>query len=667
MSEPLNLQNSFNRAIDLLKENAHSEAESLCRKAIAQEPSDVNFIALLGTILLRKGELEEAEKQLRRAVSIAPGFPRLQEDLGTVLLNLKKPGDALPHLLKAAELTPDNAEAFFKLGGALKALGKNEDADRAFARSTALSPQKGQMEQAAALFAQGKFRESEKLAQDLLKQNPRDVNVAVLLARIAMEARCYEDAEALLRRVVEITPRYIEAWHDLNTVLKEQNKFDEAVEVLDTAIELVPNNPISHYFRAAALAMGSRPEEAEHSYVKAIELDPMLSGAHLGLGHVLKTLGRQEDGIAAYRAAMALRPNFGEIHYSLSNLKTFKFNDEEIQGMIDTLENEQLSKESIVHFAFTLGKAFEDSKDYDRAFEYYNQANETHRNTIAYDPVQTELIHQKIRETFTAELFEKCAQENAGCQDASPIFILGLPRSGSTLLEQILASHSMVDGTSELPDLSLVSQSLTDRRTGSTYPGVMPELSPDRLQQLGEQYIEQTMRHRLGAPHFTDKMPNNFPQIGFIQLILPNAIIIDARRHPLDSCMGCFKQHFAKGQNFTYDLFELGEFYLEYQSMMDHWDTVLPGKVLHVQYEEVVADLDTQVRRILDHCGLPFEESCVNFHQNDRAVRTASSEQVRQPIYSGSVNTWKRFEKHLQPLIDVVGPILPPGNYGAQV
>ncbi|MFT4823550.1 MAG: tetratricopeptide (TPR) repeat protein [Halioglobus sp.] len=666
MTEPLNLQTSFNRAIDLLKENAQQEAESLCRAAIAQEPSDVNFIALLGTVLLRKGDLEEAEIQLRRAVTIAPGFPRLQEDLGTVLLNLKKPADALPHLLKAAELTPDNAEAFFKLGGALKALGKHEEADRAFQRSTTLSPQKGQMDQAATLFAQGKYRESEKLAQDLLRRNPRDVNAAVLLARIAMEARAFEDAEALLRRVVEIAPRFIEAWHDLNTVLKEQNKFDDAVQVLNRAIELVPGNPISHYFRAAALAMDSRPDEAEHSYLKAIELDPKLSGAHLGLGHVLKTLGRQEEGIAAYRAAMALRPNFGEIHYSLSNLKTFEFTDAEIDDMVGKLEREELSKESIVHFAFTLGKAFEDSKDYDRAFEYYSRANAAHRDTIAYDPVQTELIHQNIRDTFTPELFERAAQENAGCQDASPIFILGLPRSGSTLLEQILASHSQVDGTSELPDLSLVSQSLTDRRTGVNYPGVIPDLSAARLTSLGEQYIKQTMRHRLGAAHFTDKMPNNFPQVGLIQLILPNARIIDARRHPLDSCMGCFKQHFAKGQNFTYDLFELGEFYLEYQLMMDHWDKVLPGKVLHVQYEEVVADLETQVRHILDHCGLPFEESCVNFHQNDRAVRTASSEQVRQPIYSGSVNTWKRFEKHLQPLIDVIEPILPPGEYGVQ-
>ena len=659
MNDPTTTRELFNRAIALLKENAHSEAEALCRKAIAQEPGDVNFVGLLGTILLRNNRFEEAESILRKAVAIAPGFPRAQEDLGTVLLNLKKPADALPYLLKATELDNRNAEAFFKLGGALKALGRHQDAENAFNRSAELSPQKGQFGQAAELFVQGRYREAEKIAQELVRQNPRDVNAASLLARVAIQAQCYEDAEKLLRRIVQIAPRFIEAWHDLSTALKEQNRHEEAVQALERAIELDPENPVSHYFHAAALAMAARPEDAEHSYKRALEINSNLSGAWLGLGHVLKTVGKQEEGIIAYRKAKDLRPNFGEIHYSLSNLKTFRFEEDEIRDMAQRLEQEELSTDSVVHFAFTLGKAFEDAKDYDRAFEYYAQANQAHRNTVAYDPVQTEIIHGRIREIFNAELFERVAQEEHGCPDKSPIFILGLPRSGSTLLEQILASHSQVDGTSELPDLSMVSQSLTNPEQGHTYPGAVTDLNGTRFKELGEQYIQQTLRHRENGDFFTDKMPNNFPHIGFIQLILPNAKIIDARRHPLDSCMGCFKQHFAKGQTFTYDLFELGEFYLEYQAMMDHWDQVLPGKVLHVQYEDVVADLETQVRRILHHCELPFEEACLNFHQTDRAVRTASSEQVRQPIYSGSVNTWKRFENHLQPLIEILEPLLP--------
>jgi tetratricopeptide (TPR) repeat protein len=431
------------------------------------------------------------------------------------------------------------------------------------------------------------------------------------------------------------------------------------VEVMGRALQQDPDNAVSHYLHASALAIAAKPEQAELAYKRAIELNPILSGAHLGLGHVLKTIGKQEEGIAAYRNALALRPNLAEIHYSLSNLKTFRFTDAEIEDMCYRLEHEELTKESKVHFSFALGKAYEDAKDYDRSFEYYARANQTHRDSIAYDPVQTELVHRKVREVFSPELFDKYKGQVIGCQNASPIFILGLPRSGSTLLEQILASHSQVDGTSELPDLSLVSRSLADAQRGAAYPKAVLELSNDAIATLGERYIERTQRHRAGAAHFTDKMPNNFPHVGFIQLILPNAKIIDARRHPLDSCMGCFKQHFAKGQTFTYDLFELGEFYLEYHQMMQHWDEVLPGKVLHVQYEDVVADLETQVRRLLDFCELPFEDACVNFHETERAVRTASSEQVRQPIYKGSINTWQRFEKHLQPLIDILEPILP--------
>ncbi|MEM8501147.1 MAG: sulfotransferase [Pseudomonadota bacterium] len=659
MSRSDNSRILFNKALDLLKENAHEEAEGLCREAISREPSDVNFIALLGTILMRAGKLEEAETWLRRAVAIAPGFPRAQEDLGTVLLNLKRPEDALPYLQKSVDLDTQNAEAYFKLGGALKALGRIDDAERAFNKSTELSPQKGQFAEAAELFLQGRYREAEKIAQELIRENPRDVNAASLLARVAIQAGCFSDAEALLKKIVQLAPRYVEAWHDLSTALKEQSRYSEAVEALETAIDIDPANAVSHYFHAAALAMDAKPELAERSYRRAIDLNPSLSGAHLGLGHVLKTIGRQEEGIAAYRRAKDLRPNFGEIHYSLSNLKTFRFSEEEIIDMAHRLENEKLSKESVVHFAFSLGKAYEDLGDHERAFPYYELANRTHRESVAYDPVQTEIVHDRIRQVFTPELFESAASKNAGYQDPAPIFILGLPRSGSTLLEQILASHSLVDGTSELPDLSLVSQSLTNPERGTNYPGAIEALSAEALASLGEQYIQQTQRHRAGGTFFTDKMPNNFPHIGLIQLILPNAKIIDARRHPLDSCLGCFKQHFAKGQTFTYDLFELGEFYLEYEKMMSHWNDVLPGRVLRMQYEDVVNDLEGQVSRLLEYCDLPFEQACLNFHETDRAVRTASSEQVRQPIYSGSVNSWKRFEKQLQPLIDILQPILP--------
>ena len=583
---------------------------------------------------------------------------RLSEDLGTLLLNLDRVDEALPYLERARELRPPHAPLMSKLSAVYQRLGRNAESEALRKEAASLSPVQAKFDEATRLFVKGQFRESEKLAQELVRENPHDVNAALLLARLAMMANCYDDAREILEKIVERQPRFVAAWHDLSTVLKELHHYEEAVAILEKALQLDPDNALTHYYHGAALAMAAKPAEAVASYQRAVQIDPELPGAQIGLGHVLKTVGDQEGGIAAYRRAIELRPNFGETYYSLANLKTFRFTEDDIGEMSQKLANESLPVECRVHFAFSLGKAFEDQKDYDQAFEHYSLANQLHRDTIAYDPVQTGVAHQRMREIFSGSFFESQGAES-GCQQPDPIFIVGLPRSGSTLLEQILASHSQVDGTSELPDISMIAQGLTQPRAGQSFPQCMPDLSESVIRELGERYLSQTRRHRSEAPFFTDKMPNNFAYVGFIKTILPNAKIIDARRHPMDSCFGCFKQHFAKGQTFTYDLFELGEFYLEYCELMEHWDKALPGAVLHVQYEEVVADLETQVRRILDFCGLPFEEACVNFHETERAVRTASSEQVRQPIYSGSVQTWKRYGAHLDPLREVLEPVFP--------
>jgi tetratricopeptide (TPR) repeat protein len=651
-------RNTFERAISLLKNGDHDEAETLCRSWLSENARDVNFLSLLGSILLRKNDFEGAEQLLRTVAEIAPGYPNVHEDLGTVLLNLGRPEDALIPLQKAIEQNPKSASGFSKLGGALKSLGRDEAGDAALKYAADLSPAQADLEKATMLFAEGKFREAEVIAKKLIDINPRDVNAGLLLGRIAIDARAYDDAETLLRKVVEMAPRFVAAWHDLAAVLKEQGKEEEAIKALEKVIKMEPTNAGSHYYYAGLLAMVGRTEESAESYKNSVEIDPNLVGAYLGLGHVLKTLGDQDGGIKAYRAGIALRPNLGEIYFSLSNLKTFRFSDDEIEDMVKRINQESLSPESVVHFAFSLGKAFEDNKDYDRAFQYYSQGNQEHRNSIAYDPVRTEVAHSKMKEVFSEEFFNRIKKTQAGVQDPDPIFIVGLPRSGSTLLEQILASHSLVDGTSELADLGIVSQMISDKDKGRAFPSGILQMSDEEITYLGQQYLDRTQQQRRGAPFFTDKMPNNFAHVGLIQAILPNAKIIDARRHPLDSCVGSFKQHFAKGQTFTYDMFELGEFYLQYDQLMTHWNQVLPGKVLRVQYEDVVQDLETQVRRILDYCELPFEEACVNFHETERAVRTASSEQVRQPIYNKSINTWKRFEAHIGPLIEILEPLL---------
>jgi len=325
--------------------------------------------------------------------------------------------------------------------------------------------------------------------------------------------------------------------------------------------------------------------------------------------------------------------------------------------MAHRLENETLTVQSEVNFRFALAKAYEDRGDFEKAWQYYESGNARQRAEVAYDPVQTETMNDRLINVFSREFLE--SRRGGGCKDPAPIFILGLPRSGSTLLEQILASHSQVEGTSELPYLGRVATWLNrNRADGVNYPEAVRELGSEHFASLGEDYLKQAQMHRqLGAPRFIDKMPNNFPNVGFLSLILPEAKIIDARRHPLDACLSCYRQLFAKGQNFTYDLTEIGEYYLQYQRMMDHWAEVLPGRVLTLQYEEVVGDFESQVRRLLEFCDLPWEDACLRFYESDRPVRTPSAEQVRQPIYDRSVGHWRHYEPYLGELIETIAPI----------
>jgi hypothetical protein len=342
----------------------------------------------------------------------------------------------------------------------------------------------------------------------------------------------------------------------------------------------------------------------------------------------------------------------------MANLKVFRFEDEEIHAMEEQVARDDLSQSADIHFRFALAKAFEDRGDYERAWHFYETGNERQRATVFHDPVAMEVRHEQIAAVFTPALFEKFA--GLGHDSPAPIFIVGLPRSGSTLVEQILASHSQVEGTAELPTLVRLAFSIGRYRTDKKgYPESVADLRGRDFKAYGRQYLEESASFRsTGKPFFTDKTPNNFSHVGLIHLILPNAKVINARRHPFDSCLGGFKQLFAKGQHFTYDLAELAAYYRQYHETMQYWHRVLPGKVLDVHYEETVTDLETQVRRILAHCGLPFEDACLRFHENRRAVRTASSEQVRQPIYTDALGYWRRFEKHLALWQDMLGDIV---------
>ena len=647
----------FNETIGLINEGQLAAAEARCRAALERYPRDVNMLALLGALLVKMDRRTEAEAALRRVIAVAPTFAKPHEDLGYVLMQSGRPADALPVLERATKLDPTLDRAWFNLGKALAFLGRGKEADVAFEKCFERSPERRLMAVAAEHQKEGRLEEAERLYRRVLRDNPHNVDALRLLALIALKADRADEAEVLLQRAIELAPDFNQALVDLGRLRKDQDRYAEALECLDRSIAIEPSHPQVHYLRAATLARASFTHDAIESYRRCLALKPTHIGALMGLGHVLKAVGDYEGSVASYNACIRQVPENGETYWSLANLKRYRFDDDMIAEMEKRVTMTGEDAQSAVNFLFALAKAYEDGSDFERAWHFYRTGNEKQRAEVFYDPVQTEAMNDRLVQVYTPDFFASHA--GAGHADPSPIFILGLPRSGSTLLEQILASHSQVEGTSELPYIGRAASSLNrNREQGLNYPEAMVELAPENLRTLGEEYLASARLHRQsGSPRFIDKMPNNFPNAGFIATILPNAKIIDARRHPLDACLSCYRQLFAKGQNFTYDLTEIGEYYLQYQRLMDHWAAVMPGRVLTVQYEGVVADFENQVRRLLDFCGLPWEEACLRFYESERPVRTPSSEQVRQPIYDRSVGHWLNYESHLGELVEVIAPI----------
>lgn len=614
---------------------------------------------LLSLALMKQNRAIEAEEQLRFALTLEPEFPQLYEDLGSALAMQSKFDEAIPLFEKAIALQPALPLAQKKLGQALAAVGRGQEATEAFHEYVDRDPERAAVIKGIELFRDGQYDEAINVFRSVLKRNPRSVNAMRHLAATLWHGKKrLEDAEALLRQATQIAPDYTGAWIALGAVLVEMTKFMEAITACKKATELEPENIDGWSGLASAYARAMYPEKAVRAYERAIAINdshPVLLSAY---AWELKTIGNQEKALEAYRQAIKAKPRFGPAYWSMANLKIFNFTDEEVETMLEQIERDDLTDVEEIHFRFAIGKAMEDKKDYEKAWHFYHTGNQRQRMTVEYEPLELERRFATVKETFSHELLTQRA--NAGYEAPDPIFIVGLPRSGSTLVEQILASHSKVEGTSELPILGNITESLGRYRTDDVrYPEAVAELRDKDLRAYGQQYIELAKRHRQTAkPMFTDKLPNNFPMMGFAHLILPNAKVINARRHPFDSCLGGYKQLFGRGQNFTYDMLDLAHYYQQYDAMIKHWREVLPGKILDVHYEETVTDLESQVRRILDHCELPFEESCVRFHETERAVKTASSEQVRQPIYTGALGKWRRYEKHLDLWTDQLGYII---------
>ena len=491
---------------------------------------------------------------------------------------------------------------------------------------------------------------AEPLLKQYLKRDPFDARAIRMLAELAGRIGRLKDAENLLRRALELSPAFSAARANLAIVLYRQNRPLDALAELDTLIAEDPEHIGHANLKAAALGRLGGFDEAITLYEEVLARAPNQPKVWMSYGHMLKTVGRQADGVAAYRHAIALRPELGEAWWSLANLKTVTFDDADITTMERALARTDIADEDRFHLDFALGKALEDRKQAEASFVHYARGNALRRTQLVYEADETERFVDDVIALTPQAFFAE--RSGFGCSAPDAIFILGMPRAGSTLIEQILASHSQVEGTTELPDLPVVA------RRVDNYPAGLPGLTADRAARMGEDYLRRAqVQRRTDKPFFIDKLPNNWAHVALIPLILPNAIIIDARRDPLACCFSNFKQHFARGQAFSYALNDMGRYYRDYVRLMAHVDAVLPGRVIRVIHEQLVADSDAEIRRLLDACGLPFEETCLRFHETDRPVRTASSEQVRQPIYRGGDEAWKPFEGHLDTLFAALGDV----------
>jgi tetratricopeptide (TPR) repeat protein len=553
--------------------------------------------------------------------------------------------------------TVNSAKQWRARGDASHAAGDARAGADAHMEALAASTRDPAMLAAASALNAGNLPVAEPLLRRQLKRFPTDIGAMRMLAEVAIRLGQYGDARALLDRALELAPSFGAARFARALVLSRLNRLPEAMAETDVLLAAEPHNLGYLNLRATVLVRLGDFEAARALYNRVLTERPDQPKIWMSLGHVLKTSGQTAEGVEAYRRSLAIAPELGESWWSLANLKTFRFSGADVAAMEAALGSAAADEGDKLHLHFALGKAFEDSADFAASFDHYAQGNRLRRGQIEYDAAQTSDKIARMCAVLTPGFFAE--RRDFGCLAPDPIFIVGLPRAGSTLLEQILASHPSVEGTMELLDLDKITRRLAAKGGGDGYPEILAELSAAECEALGEEYLERTrVQRRLGRPFFIDKLPNNWLHVGLIQLILPNARIIDARRHPMACCFSAWKQHFARGQSYTFDLVELGRYYVDYIALMAHFDAVLPGRVRRVIHEQLVDDEDGEIRRLLASVGLPFDQNCLDFHKNDRAVRTPSSEQVRRPITKEGVDQWRNYERWLDPLAVELAPVL---------
>jgi len=647
------------RSAELLASDpAAAERDAL--HVLAHAPRDPRALLILASARRRRGDVAGARAIIEPLAKAYPRAAHTQYEMGLVLAASDDRAGAIAALRQATAAKRDLAEAWRAMGELLFLEGDVEGAERAFGEHERASVKDPRLQPAATALFDGDLTRAEQLLRQHLDRRPDDAEGLRLLAEVFARQSRWDDAELLLGRCLELDPGFDGARFSYATALFQQQMAVQALPHVERLLAKAPDDPAYRNLMAACLGLIGDHDRVNAIYQELLDQFPGQPRLWLNYGHALRTVGRRAEAVDAYKRCIRLSPGLGDAYWSLANLKITSFTLEDEAAMAAQLARSDLSADDRLHLCYALGKALEDRKAFAESMHCYMEGARIRVKEAPYEADELSALVERTVKLFTQDFIAERA--GAGLDDAAPIFVVGLPRAGSTLIEQILASHSAVEGTMELPDINLIARSLgrPERATpGPRYPDVLATLDPSCLAALGERYITTTQVHRkLGRPFFIDKMPNNFLHVGLIHLILPKAKIIDARRHPLGSCFSAFKQHFNQGQNFSYDLTDLGRFYHDYVALMAHFDDVLPSRIHRVIYEDMVEDTEAEVRRLLDYCELNFEPACLKFYENGRAVRTVSSEQVRRPIFRDGLEQWRNYEPWLEPLKVALGPAL---------
>ena len=646
----------ISQATEALKGTRFVEALSLLELNLEKDSNHIDSLYLAAVCSRYLKNYDNSKKYIQSLLSQAPDMGRAYQELGHLNRDMGNQENSIAHYRQACELNPALLASWKALYDYFRISKNKPAADHAYMQINTLQSIPSVLLYISQILNEGKLGIAEEKCREFLKKNPTNTFAMSLLSQIADRLGYFDDAEFLLESAVKFNPNDGELRMKYAMILRKKQRFAKTMEQVNILCEKFPDNLSYQAQKAIEIMQNGDHKGAINLFDNILKKNPYNFSVFTSKGHAQKTLGKTDQAIKSYQTAYQVKQDHGEAFFSLANLKTYTFTKNELNIMRQQLKRVDLTLKDKAYFHFALAQGCEAVGEYDEAFFHLDCGNKIKNKQSKYSIEKMDRELQAQIDVCNELFFEQ--QGNGGYETNDPIFILGLPRSGSTLIEQILASHSMIDGTLELPNILSMAQSLRgDDIYGKegNYPKSMKTLSIEKRMEMGKTFINDTRIHRKDAPRFTDKMPNNFRHIGLIHLIMPNAKIIDARRYPLDCCFSMFKQLFAQGQEFTYGLAEAGSYYKSYVKLMNHWDEVLPNKILRVNNEDIIDDLEGQVKKMLEFLELPFEDSCITFYETDRSVRTASSEQVRKPINKSGMDRWKPYAKNLKPLLDGLG------------